>query len=85
MRMILHRRFEKSYAKFPLSVKQKFKKRRDLFLQNPYDPILRNHSLSGKWKGHNSIDITGDIRAIYYEHEGVVVFVAIGTHSELYE
>jgi mRNA-degrading endonuclease YafQ of YafQ-DinJ toxin-antitoxin module len=41
--------------------------------------------LSGKWKGHFSINITGDTRAVYFVTEdNVVWFVAIGSHSELY-
>ncbi|MCA9365597.1 type II toxin-antitoxin system mRNA interferase toxin, RelE/StbE family [Candidatus Kaiserbacteria bacterium] len=49
------------------------------------NPSLRNHSLSGKWKGHFSINVTGDTRAIYFVIEDDVVrFVAIGSCSELY-
>lgn len=57
---------------------------------NQRDPQLRNHSLSGKYQGHRSIDITGDWRAIYREmidqnNEPYAYFIAIGTHSQLYK
>jgi len=47
---------------------------------------LRNHSLQGKYDGVRSITITGDFRAHYVILlEESRTFVAIGTHSELYE
>lgn len=32
-----------------------------------YSPLLNNHSLTGKWRGYRSINITGDWRAIFVE------------------
>ena len=56
------------------------------FTVNPQNPTLRNHGLLGKWKDHFSINVTSDTRAIYFVIEkDVVRFVAIGSHSELYE
>lgn len=41
--------------------------------------------LSGNYSGFHSINITGDIRALYEEIDGsYVIFEFIGTHSELY-
>lgn len=31
-----------------------------------------------------SIDVTGDYRAIFEEHNDKTIFILIGTHSELY-
>lgn len=49
-------------------------------------PMLRNHSLSGKYKGCRSINVSGDWRAIFREYKGgaVIYFEMLGTHSELY-
>ena len=56
-----------------------------LFSINPTDSILNNHLLFGKYEGHRSINITGDLRAIYTMiDEDTALFVAIGTHSQLY-
>lgn len=55
------------------------------FLKDSHHPLLDNHSLNGEWLGHKSINVTGDIRAVFEEiSEGCIEFVAIGSHSELY-
>ena len=54
-------------------------------LSNLDDPILRRHHLAGHPSHLWSIDITGDVRALYEIVGGeVVVCQVIGTHSELY-
>lgn len=86
MNIITHRNFQRQFQKLSQLDKEKFTKRRDLFLQNPFDPILKNHALHGKYSGFRSINITGDIRVIHYPlNENTVVFFKIGSHSELYE
>ena len=56
------------------------------FVADQADYRLNSHPLVREWAGYRSIDITGDIRAIYKkEAERVVRFVAIGSHSQLYE
>jgi len=78
--------FNKMYKKQTEKIKRSFKKRRDLFLENTQHKLLKNHKLKGEYSGYRSINITGDIRAIYYElDDDTNVFVRIGTHSELYE
>ena len=80
-------RFAKRYKKAPLEIKTSFQNRLDIFLLNKFNPILNNHTLTGKYKGCRSINITGDWRAIFREFEGgeVIYFDIIGTHSQLYE
>jgi len=73
------------YAKQSAKVQARFRMRRDIFLKNTFNPILKNHKLHSPLEGYRSINITGDIRAIYKEEsERIVIFVAIGTHGELY-
>lgn len=81
---ILHKNFEKSYAKSGMETKTAFKERRNLLLIDPQHPLLNNHPLHGKWRDHRSINITGDIRAIYKMEGFIAIFVAIGSHGELY-
>jgi addiction module RelE/StbE family toxin len=58
----------------------------ELFEQNPAYPTLRNHPLRGKFKTYRSIDIEPDLRALYIQKtNNETVFVAIGTHAQLYE
>ena len=84
MKIQLHKDFEKQYQKLRTNEKRKFKERRDLFMQDQFNPILNNHSLKGKYLGYRSINITGDLRAIYIEEGEIVIFVAIDSHSNLY-
>ena len=85
MRIRFHKNFKKKYAKLRAAQKKKFKKRRDVFLNNPFNPLLHNHLLQGKFRGYRSINITGDLCALYMlEKDGSVIFVDIDIHSNLY-
>lgn len=85
MKIIFHKIFEKQYKKFPDKIKKRIKDRNILFEKDPYDPILNNHALNGKYMGYRSISITGNIRIIYkFLDKDTVLFSEIGTHSELY-
>lgn len=58
----------------------------ELFEHNPLHESLRNHPLKGKYKAYRSIDIEPDLRALYIQKTNdEAVFVAIGTHAQLYE
>ena len=81
---IFHKNFEKSYTKQDKQVKNAFEERRNLLIIDPEHLLLNSHSLQGKWKGCRSINITGDIRAIYKTEGFFVIFIEIGTHSQLY-
>jgi len=85
MQYVLSKHFEKDFAKLAKITKKKAIATLDKFIKNPQNPTLRNHGLSGKWKGHFSINVTGDTRAVYFVIENDIVrFVAIGSYSELY-
>lgn len=86
MIITLHKSFIKDYQKLPKKIQEQFKERRNLFLINAFHPTLKNHALIGKYQGTRSINITGDIRAIYIENSnGSCTFMRIGSHSQLYE
>lgn len=80
-----HRDFTKAYKKLPSNAKDKLKERLVLFEQDKSNPLLNNHPLKGKYLGLRSINITGDLRAIYKHQPGdVIILVALDTHSNLY-
>ncbi len=86
MQYILSKQFEKDFAKLPTTTKKKAIATLEKFIENPQNPTLRNHGLTGKWKGHFRINVSVDTRAIYFVIEkDMVRFVAIGSHSELYK
>ena len=81
-----HKNFRKQFDKLSIKIQDKFEEKLDLFLQNMFHPLLNNHSLSGEYEGCRSINITGNIRAIFYlKTESGIVFINIGSHPELYE
>lgn len=77
--------FNKQYAKLNIKVQVAFKNRLIIFKSNPSDTRLRNHALRGKYIGYRSIDVNGDIRALYtIKGDTVTIFGFIGSHSQLY-
>ncbi|OGL87493.1 hypothetical protein A3I40_02325 [Candidatus Uhrbacteria bacterium RIFCSPLOWO2_02_FULL_48_12] len=86
MNIVLHKDFIKAYKKLRSAQREKFKERRNLFLENPFHPILHNHSLQGRFYGYRSINVAGDLRVIYKMiSEDTCLFVTIDTHSNLYQ
>ena len=86
MQYFSSKKFDKQFAKFPKKIKEQCVERIKIFAQNPYDEILNNHWLGGKYQGFRSINVTGDIRIIYENltHD-MAHFLTIGSHSELYK
>ena len=87
MKVYFTKSFKKSYKSRILKYSKlavQFEKRYNFFIDDPTQSILRDHALAGKMKGYRSFSVTGDIRVIYYIHRGVVYFIDIGTHNQVY-
>lgn len=85
MRIITSPTFAKQFKKLPAKVKQQFKVKLELWLEDSAHPTLRVHSLKGNLQGYWSMNITGDYRVLYYFiSDEEVVLALIGTHSQLY-
>jgi len=76
--------FVKQAKKLTPELRKKLLERIEIFSENPLHSSLRNHQLKGKHKEYRSIDITGDMRALYLQKEHEVIFDAVGTHGQLY-
>lgn len=73
------------YVKLPSRVQARFEERLFLFQEDPLDPTLRDHALHGEFVEYRSINITGNVRAIYKRTGAdTIEFAKIGTHHELY-
>ncbi|MFH0846104.1 MAG: type II toxin-antitoxin system mRNA interferase toxin, RelE/StbE family [Patescibacteria group bacterium] len=77
-------KFKKQYKKLPIKIRKQFIERVDLFLIDSQNLILKIHKLSGEFQDAWSLNITGDIRAVFYKENNLILFIAIGSHSELY-
>jgi len=85
MKFELHRPFKKKFKKFSSKMREKFFVRVDMFLFNPFHPLLNDHELVGKYDGYRSINITGDFRAIYkFADKDTIVFYDLDNHHNLY-
>lgn len=73
----------------PLEIKISFRAVRELFIDNPNHPQLRNHALRENYSGFRSIDVTDDWRALFKirksKTQTVFTFHILGTHAQLYE
>jgi addiction module RelE/StbE family toxin len=86
MQILFHKDFRKRYKKLRRGEQQKTDDRIRLFETEMFHPLLNNHELHEPYEGCRSINITGDIRAVYEEiGSNAVHFIALGTRSELYE
>ena len=84
MHIDYHKDFEKRYAKLPAKFQDKFDERLKIFIVDSFAPELNNHALHGRYSGCRSINVTGDLRAVYEVRENGVRFLDIDTHSNLY-
>lgn len=85
MTIDFHKSFDKQFHKLPPNHQSQFRKRLALYANNHNHPSLHNHALKGSYLGYRSINVSGDMRAIFTEHDAQhVEFVAIGSHSQLY-
>lgn len=77
--------FKKQYKKLPKKTRVQFKKRLILFIVDQTHAQLHVHKLTGHYDDLWSINVTGDIRAVFDKSfKDTVLFVAIGSHSTLY-
>jgi addiction module RelE/StbE family toxin len=77
--------FKKQYKKLPKLYQDQFYEKLELFLIDPTAPQLRIHPLKGKFAGYWSMNINGDIRALYtVRGDEIIIFALIGSHSQLY-
>ena len=85
MQILFSRNFRKRFDRLHLYLQNKFKIQMKLLVNNENNEILNIHSLKGKYLGLQSMNVTGDIRAIFeYKNDTTLIFHDIGSHSELY-
>ena len=76
--------FKKQYKKLRPKAQSQFEERFRLFLIYPFDPCLRFHPLKNILADHYSINVNGDLRAIFTKDEVVMTFILLGNHAQLY-
>lgn len=85
MKIDFTKKFWKQYYKLPSKFQKQFDDRLHLFAVDPTNPQLRVHPLRGSFAGYWSMDVSGDLRALYLKRgDEIIIFALIGTHSQLY-
>jgi addiction module RelE/StbE family toxin len=85
MRIAYHKTFKKSFEKLSAESREKFRQNIKLFTIDPFDRRLNNHILKGKFANCRSINVGGDLRAIYKRiGNEELLFMKIGAHHDLY-
>ena len=85
MKITSHRKFNKQYDKLPKKIKQQFRVRLEIYLDDPASPLLKVHTLSVDKYPLQSMNVTADYRALFIKESDKVTFYEIGTHSQLYD
>lgn len=76
--------FKRQFKKLPIAFQEQYKIRIRLFLTTPTHSNLRLHPLKGAYQGYWSININGDVRALFRKDKNTIIFSDVGTHSQLY-
>lgn len=79
--------FNKHRKSAPLDVRVALREALEIFAENPNTDGLSNHSLDRlgkKYFGFWSIDVDDDWRALYRKIDNRIIFIALGTHKQLY-
>lgn len=87
MRIYLTSKFKKTYKRLPKQIKEKAKKREEIFRQNPFNPLLETHRLHGKYKDYWAFSIDKSYRIMFQFLDATktkVAFINVGTH-EIYK
>lgn len=83
-----HPQFRKSYKKRIANNAKLVKKvaeRIKLFQEDPTNPLLKDHGLTGEKSHPRAFWVTGDIRIVYLPvSEDEVIFLDIGSHNQVY-
>jgi addiction module RelE/StbE family toxin len=81
-------KFKRSYKKkiqYNEDLKSKFISSIKLFSENPFNPKLRTHKLTGQLKNTWAFSIDFDCRVIFeFIESDKVLLIEIGSHEEVY-
>lgn len=86
MKIKFHKKFDKQYKKLNSKDKIKIHDLLNIFMINPKDKRLKNHSLKGSLIGKRAVSVDYDLRIIFEEFENytLVIFLDLGTHNRVY-
>ncbi|MGD0280845.1 MAG: type II toxin-antitoxin system mRNA interferase toxin, RelE/StbE family [Dissulfurispiraceae bacterium] len=66
------------------TLKETFEDLLDRLSNNPFDPTLHTHPLTGELQGKYACSLTHDLRIIFRMYDDIVHLLDIGSHDEVY-
>lgn len=85
LKALYHKDFKKDFRRLTKNIQERFGERFVIFLENPTNPILRDHSLAGVLEGKRAFSVGGDVRVIYrFLDKNTILLLRIGTHNQVY-
>ena len=58
---------------------------KNLFIQDPFHPLLKTHKLKGRLRECYAFTVEYDLRIIFYFQDALhAIFLSLGTHDEVY-
>lgn len=77
------RRSKKLLNKNP-SIKQLYEEMLTKLSNNPFDPTLHTHALSGELHGKYACSLTHSLRVVFKLNDDIVHLLDVGPHDEVY-
>ncbi|MEK7514111.1 MAG: type II toxin-antitoxin system mRNA interferase toxin, RelE/StbE family [Patescibacteria group bacterium] len=82
MKLYYSGKFAKEYKKLPGKIKRQAEKKEKIFRENPFDPRLKTHKLTGKLQEFWSFSVDYQHRIIFeFKSEKIIWFHSVGTHQ----
>ena len=82
-----HKKFEKQLKKLLDKDRERVVKVIEIFIDNPYNKSIKNHSLKGVLLGKKALSVGPDFRIIFEEIDDytLVIFLDLGKHNRVYK
>lgn len=80
---VFAKRAKKLLQKNP-SLKNRYSDMLTKLSNNPFDPTLHTHPLSGNLKGKYACSLTYELRVVFRLYDDIVHLLDIGSHDEVY-
>ena len=82
MEILYSPKFARQYKKLSVVIQEKAEICESWFREDPFDPRLKTHKLSGTLEGFYAFSVNFSHRIIFdFQHRNIVRFYQIGTHD----
>jgi addiction module RelE/StbE family toxin len=80
----IYKRAYKSFIKKHPGLEPKIREKLEFLQNNPQDPLLKTHHLTGRLKGLKSFILFYEYRIVFRQEGDIIYLLNIGSHDEVY-